>query len=86
MNPVNAVKLSFTSKSTNIDIQNVDKLALKIYEMTITEFSIKDKLRKIQFFKKTFLLADTSMKLVLRIPFFLLSKVNINFSEVKELF
>ncbi len=52
--------------------------------MAIAGFSIQDKLGKVRFFEETFLLADTSMEVVLGMPFLILSDAAIRFAE-KEL-
>lgn len=52
--------------------------------MVLTSFSVQNKLKKIQFFEKAFLLADTSMKVVLRI--FLLTILNTNMQFVEKKF
>lgn len=50
--------------------------------MVIARFFIEDKFRiKDQFFKKTFLVVNTNIKVVLEILFFLLSNANVDFSE-----
>lgn len=49
--------------------------------MVLTGFLVQDKFRKVQFFKKTFLLADTSMEVVLGIFFLTLLNVDIHFME-----
>ena len=51
--------------------------------MGIAAFQIKDKLDRARFFQETFLLVNTSMKVILRISFFILSNVNIQFAERK---
>ena len=56
----------------------IDDFALKTYDITIVRFSIQDELSKIRFFEETFLLADTSMDVVLGIPFQSLSNADVN--------
>lgn len=41
-----------------------------------------DKLRQIRFFEKTFLFADTCIKMVPKMFFFLLSYINVNFERI----
>ena len=48
--------------------------------MVIASFQIQDKLRKPLFFQKTFLLAGFSVEVVLQMPFFTLSNVDIKFA------
>ena len=51
--------------------------------MVIAGFQVQDKLRRARFFQKTFLVADTSMEVVLRILFFILSNANVGFLDRK---
>ena len=50
--------------------------------MAIAGFSIQDKSGRARFFEETFLSADTSMEVVLRISFLALSNVNIQFDTI----
>ena len=52
--------------------------------MIIAGFQVDDKLGKARFFQESFLLAETSIELVLRMPFLIFSNANIQFAE-KEL-
>lgn len=79
-----AAKLGLTIWKTNINGQKIDSLSLKTYRMVITGFLVQDRLEKVWFFKKTFLLIDTSMKVILEILFFIFSNVDIWFIK-KEL-
>lgn len=79
MNPAFRVQLSRFIWPIDIDAQKIDGFALKTYNIVIVGFSIQDKLDRIWFFKETFLLADTSIKVVLEIPFLTLSNANIQF-------
>lgn len=47
--------------------------------MVIAKFLLKNKLGSLWFFEKTFLLADTSMEVILGIPFLILSNADVNF-------
>ena len=49
--------------------------------MVIAGFQIENKLGKAQFFEESFLLADTSIEVVLRMPFLILSNANIQFAK-----
>ena len=51
--------------------------------MVIAAFQIKDKLGRAQFFQKIFLLADSSMKMIIEIPFHTFSNADIQFAEKK---
>lgn len=50
--------------------------------MTSTMFSFYDNLKKVWFFEKTFLLANTSMEVVLEMLFLSFSNAGIKFAEL----
>ena len=52
--------------------------------MAIASFQVADKLGRARFFQETFLVANTSMEVVLGMPFLTFSNANIRFAE-KEL-
>ena len=74
-----ANKLGYSTQLVNIGAPKIDGFALKTYTITIVEFSIQDELGKIRFFEETFLLADTSIDIVLGMSFLSLSNANIQF-------
>ena len=49
--------------------------------MVITDCSVKDKLKKVQFFQETFLLANIGLEVVLGILFLTFSRADIWFTE-----
>ena len=49
--------------------------------MVLTKFQLKDKQGKRRFFQEIFLVADTAIEVVLKMPFLALSKVEINFAK-----
>ena len=51
--------------------------------MIIAGFQIIDKLGRARSFQEPFLLTDTSMKMVLRMPFLTFSNADIQFAEKK---
>lgn len=53
--------------------------------MTSASFWLQDSLEKVRFFEKTFLLANTSMKVVIEKLFLALSNANIEFIELEKL-
>lgn len=53
---------------------------MKTYKMVIARFSIQDKTCKFRFFEETFLLANTSMDVILGMSFLVLSNANILFN------
>ena len=84
MNPTYAAKLGLVTRKTDVDAQKIDGLTLITYEMVLVGFSVQDKLTKVWLFEETFLLSDTSIEVVLRIPFLTLSDADVQFVE-KEL-
>lgn len=77
MIPTFALKFDLPIQKTNIDTQNIDDLALQIYKMTTTRFLVYNKLDRVWFFEKTFLLANTSIKMILEMLFLFFSNANI---------
>lgn len=83
MNPVYAAKLVLITRKIDVSAQKIDGSVIT-YGMAIASFPLQDKLGKGRFLKKTFLLTDTSMKVVLGMLFLSFSNANIWFAE-KEL-
>lgn len=75
-------KLGLRPKFTNLSAWKIDSLPLEIYGMASASFSLKDSLKKIWFFEETFLLADTSIEIVLRISFLVFNNINFEFTEL----
>ena len=48
--------------------------------MIVAAFSVVDKANEVKFFEETFLVANVSLKIVLGMPFLILSSANIDFS------
>lgn len=78
------IKLEFTIWKTSIKAQNIDNLQLKTYNMKLAGFLLQDSLGKVWFFKKTFFLADISMKAIVEMLFLFLDNINIKFTEKSE--
>lgn len=66
---------------TDIGAQKVDWSIFLTYGMMITNFQFEDKKRKICFFQKTFLMANTAIEIVLKIPILTFSQMEINFVD-----
>ncbi len=73
MTLVYAIKLDLTTRKTSVGVQKIDDSPLETYAMVSASFSLLDSLGKVRFFEKTFLLANTSMEVVLGISFLALS-------------
>ena len=84
MTPAYAAKLGLKDRKTDIGPQKIDGSTLKTFGMVLADFQVEDKLGRARFFQKTFLLADISAKVVLDMPFLILSNADIQFVE-KEL-
>ncbi len=76
MTPGYAVELGLTTWKTSVGAQKIDGLPLETYGMVSASFSLHNSLGKVRFFKETFLLADTSMEVVLGMLFLALSNAN----------
>ncbi len=77
MTPAFAAKLGLSTRPTGVGAQKIDSSPLATYGMVVAAFSLQDSLGKVLFFEETFLLADTSMKMVLGMPFLALSNTDI---------
>ena len=78
-----ASKLDLKVRFINIGVQKIDGSTLETFKIVLVSFQVKDILGKARFFQKTFLLADLSIKVVLEIPFLILSNANIKFAYKK---
>ncbi len=85
MTPAFAAKLGLRPRPTNVKSQKIDGSPLEIHGMASPRFSIHDSLGMVPFYEETFLLADTSIAVVLGIPFLSLSNADVEFGELKKL-
>lgn len=83
MLPTYAKKLGLQIWKTDVRAQKIDGSPLNIFEMVIIGFQIYNKLKRARFFQETFLMVDTSMEMVLGMLFLTLSKVDIDFANIK---
>ena len=81
MAPAYAKKLGLRVRKTDVSAQKIDGSTLETYSMVIAGFQVQDKFGKARFFQETFLVADTSVEVVLGMPFLALSKVEVDFAE-----
>ena len=81
MNPAFFWKLGFHIRKTNIGTQKIDSSTFETFRIVIADFQIKDKGDRLRFFQKTFLVADTKFKVILRMPFLKISNANVAFGE-----
>ena len=73
-------KLGLSVRPTNVGAQKIDSTMLDIFGMVVIAFSVTDKANQVRFFKETFLVANVSPKVVLRMPFLTLSGADVDFS------
>lgn len=66
---------------TNVEVEKINGSTFKMFKIVLTNFQIKNKLRKSRFFQKTFLVAKTSITIILRMLFLALSNVDVLFLE-----
>ena len=78
-----AKQLGFQVRKTNVITQKIDSSLLQTFEMVIASFQVKDKLDRARFFQKLFLLAETNMEMVLKMPFLTFNNADIQFAEKK---
>lgn len=81
MYPGFANKLGFKTWVTDIRTQKIDSFKLDTFEIVIVFFQVKDKEKRSRFFDKTFLLADISINIALKMLFLTLSNIEINFHD-----
>ena len=77
--PVFAAKLGLSTPPTGVGAQKIDGSLLATYGMAVAAFLLQNSLGKVRFFEETFLLADTSIKVALGMPFLALSNADIQF-------
>lgn len=81
--PVYILEQGFRVYCINVKVKKIDGSILKTFRIVLASFQIKNKLWRARFFEETFLLADISMEIVLQMPFFILSNVDIKFNKKK---
>ena len=84
MTPAYAAKLGLQVRKTDIGAQKIDGSTLKTFGMVLADFQVEDKLGRVRFFQKTFLLANISAEVVLDMSFLTLSNADVQFLK-KEL-
>ncbi len=76
-------KLGLTTRKTNVGAQKIDSSPLKTYGIVSASLLLQDSLGRVWFFEETFLLADTSIEMVLEMLFLALSNADFQFSAEK---
>ena len=84
MTPAYAKQLDLQVRKTDVGAQKIDSSLLRTFGMVIAGFQVEDKLGRARFFQESFLLAETSIEVVLEMPFVTFSNADTQFAE-KEL-
>lgn len=85
MTPAYTAKLDLRLRPTNVGTHKIDDSAPKTYGMISVSFLLQDSQERVWFFEKTFLLADTSIEVILEMPFLVLSNADVKFTELEKL-
>ena len=80
IHPTLAQKLGLPVRPTNVGAQKIDGTMLDTFGMMVTAFSVTDKANWVRFFEETFLVANVSSEVVLKMPFLTLSGADVDFS------
>ena len=78
-----AKQLGFHIQKTDIRVQKFNGSLFWTFGIVIAVFQVENKLGKARFFQELFLLANTSIEVVLRMLFLILNNTNIQFTEKK---
>lgn len=74
------MKLGLVIRKIEVDTKKIDGSSLETYRIVIASFLIQNKLEMVWFFGETFLIAYTSMKVILEMSFLIFSDANIRFT------
>lgn len=69
MTPAYTIKLGFIYQKMRVQAHKIDNSILKTYSMALTSLLLKNSLERVQFLKTTFLWANTSITMVLKMLF-----------------
>ena len=75
-----ARELGFLIRTTEVRAQKIDGTMLDTFGLVVVAFSVTYKANQVRFSEKTILLANISLKIVLRMPFLTLNGADVNFS------
>ena len=78
--PTFARELGLSIRTTNIGAQKIDGTMLNTFRMVVVAFSMTNKANQVKFFEETFLVANSSLEIVLEMSFLTLSGADVNFS------
>ena len=72
-------KFGFLMQTTNVGAQKINGITLETFEIVVAAFLVTNQANRIRFFEETFLVANISPDVVLRMLFFTLSDIDIDF-------
>lgn len=72
---------NFQTQKIDIKNQKIDGFILKIINIVLISFQIKNKINKSKIFSKIFLIINISIKMILGLFFLIFSKINILFTK-----
>ena len=84
-NEVNAISQAFAQQrgfkicNTNVRAQKIDGTILETYGIVVSTFSVSDKDGKERFFEESFLLADVSPDIMLKMLFLIMNNADVDF-------
>ena len=79
VHPAFAKELGLSIRLTDIGAQKIDGTTLDTFEMIVIAFLVTDKVNRVRIFEKTFLVANVSPEVVLKMPFLTLSGADVDF-------
>ncbi len=85
MAPAYAEELGLTTRKTSVGALKIDGSSLETHGMALARFSLQNSLGRIWFFEETFLLTNTSMEVILVMPFLSFSNADVKFAELGKL-
>ena len=80
MTPPYASKLGLKVHPTNVGAWKIDISTLDTFKMVLADFQLEDKLGRAWFFQETFLVSNTTLEVILGMPFLIFSRVDIQFT------
>ena len=81
MHSAYTTKLGLRARKIDVGAQKIDGSHLDTFGIVIADCSVKNKLERVRFFQKIFLLANIGLEVVLGMPFLTLSKADVRFVE-----
>ena len=79
IHPIFAQELGLFIRTTDVGAQKIDGTMLNTFRMVVVAFSVTEKANRIRFFEETFLVANISLEVVLRMLFLILSGADVDF-------